>query len=370
MIKKNFIPLASPDIREIDIDAVSSVLRSGNLVQGKQVEQLESNLANYLGVPYCVAVTNGTATLHLILVALGIGPGDEVIVPALSYIATANVVELVGAHPVFVDIKLDSFNINTELIVSKITKRTKAIMIVHEFGLAADILRVKAICDAHNLLLIEDAACALGAKDHGIFAGTLGIAGSFSFHPRKAITSGEGGAIITSDAGLALRLRTLRNHGIDAANKNKMDFILAGYNCRMTDFQAALLDSQLQRLDGILEQKQHIADRYLNEINHPYIKLPVISVGKLPSWQTFHVVLQGPLKQAEIITKLREEGIGTNYGAQCMPAQTYFLEKYKHDAPSEFPQAWTAYQAGLAIPLYEKLNSEQISHIIQTLNNL
>lgn len=367
---QNFIPLASPDIREADIDAVIAVLRTGNLVQGKQVEQLENNLAKYLGVPNCVAVTNGTATLHLTLLALGIGPGDEVIVPALSYIATANVVELMGARPVFVDITLDSFNINPDLIEAKITPRTKAIMIVHEFGLAADMHRVKAICDAHQLWLIEDAACALGAKDQDSFAGTVGIAGSFSFHPRKAITSGEGGAIITSDAKLAQRLRALRNHGMDAANKSKMDFILAGYNCRMTDFQAALLVSQLQRLDSILAQKQHIADRYLNEIKHPHIKLPVITIGKLPSWQTFHVILRGPLKQAETMAKLRDAGIGTNYGAQCMPAQTFFLEKYKHDVQIEFPQAWTAYQSGLAIPLYEKLNNDQVSHIIKTLNSL
>jgi dTDP-4-amino-4,6-dideoxygalactose transaminase len=367
---QNFIPLASPDIQEKDIDAVSAVLRTGNLVQGEQVEQLENNLAKYLGVAHCVAVTNGTATLHLALVALGIGPGDEVIVPALSYIATANVVELVGARPVFVDITLDSFNINADLIEAKITPRTKAIIIVHEFGLAADMHRVKAICDAYQLWLVEDAACALGAKDQDSLAGTVGIAGSFSFHPRKAITSGEGGAIITSDAELALHLRTLRNHGMNAAHKSKMDFILAGYNCRMTNFQAALLDSQLQRLDAILGQKQHIADRYLNEIKNPHIKLPVIAAGKLHSWQTFHVLLQGPLKQAETIAKLRDAGIGTNYGAQCMPAQTYFLEKYKHNAPHEFPQAWAAYQAGLAIPLYEKLNGEQVSYIIQTLNSI
>ena len=145
---------------------------------------------------------------------------------------------------------------------------------------------------------------------------------------------------------------------------------MAGYNCRMTDYQAALLDSQLKRLDGILEQKQHIADRYLNEIKHPCIKLPVISAGKLPSWQTFHVVLQDPLKQDDTIVKLRDAGIGTNYGAQCIPAQSYFLEKYKHDAQREFPQAWTAYHAGLAIPIYEKLNNDQVSHIIQTLNSL
>jgi dTDP-4-amino-4,6-dideoxygalactose transaminase len=331
---------------------------------------LENNLAKYLGVPHCVAVTNGTATLHLTLVALGIGPGDEVIVPALSYIATANVIELVGAKPVFVDISLDTFNINTSLIEAKISNKTKAVMAVHEFGLAADMQAIKAICDKHKVYFIEDAACALGAKENQRFAGTLGIAASFSFHPRKAITSGEGGAIITSDAELALRLRALRNHGMDAGNTTKMDFIMAGYNCRMTDFQAALLGSQLNRLDNILEGKREIAARYLNEIKNPGLKLPVIPGDKLPSWQTFHVVLQAPLKQAETIAKLREAGIGTNYGAQCMPEQTYFKQKYGHDSAQEFPNALLAYSQGLAIPLYEKLNNDQITHIIQTVNSL
>ncbi len=365
-----FIPLASPDIRENDIAAVSAVLRTGNLVQGKLVEELEKKLASYLGVPHCIAVTNGTATLHLTLVALGIGPGDEVIIPALSYIATANVVELVGATPVFVDIHLDTFNINSDLIESKISPKTKAIMAVHEFGLSADMERIKVLCDKHKVFFIEDAACALGALEQNRFAGTRGIAGSFSFHPRKAITSGEGGAIVTSDPGLALRLRALRNHGMDAANTAKMDFIVAGYNCRMTDFQAALLGSQLERLEAILERKREIASRYLNEIMHPHIKLPVVPADKQPSWQTFHLILQEPLKQAETISKLREAGIGTNYGAQCMPEQTYYKEKYAYDVATIFPNALKAYQQGLAIPLYEKLTNDQVTYIINTVNSL
>lgn len=367
---QTFIPLASPDIRTEDIEAVSEVLRSGNLVQGKNVELLEKNLAAYLGVSHCIALTNGTATLHLTLVALGIGQGDEVIVPAFSYIATANVVELVGAKPVFVDIQPDSFNLNSDLIAGAITKQTKAVIIVHEFGLAADMQKVKAICDAHKILLIEDAACALGATENGKYAGTLGIAGSFSFHPRKAITSGEGGAVVTSDAALAARLRALRNHGIDAENKSKMDFIMAGYNCRMTDFQAALLDSQLKRLKKILEIKQQIAARYLSEIKNPNIQLPAIPEGKVPSWQTFHVVLKAPLNQAEVIARLREAQIGTNYGAQCMPAQTYFQQKYKHNVEEEFPNALLAYTHGLALPLYEKLTNDQITYIIQIANSI
>ena len=183
----DFIPLASPDIQKVDIEAVNKVLRSGMLVQGNEVANLEKNLAEYLGVEQAIMVSNGTASLHLMLAALGIGPGDEVIVPAFSYIATANVVELVGAKPVFVDIEKHSFNIDKNQIIEKTTPSTKAIMIVHEFGLAADMHEIKSICDKHGIMLLEDAACALGAKEKDLFAGSLGIAGSFSFHPAVPI---------------------------------------------------------------------------------------------------------------------------------------------------------------------------------------
>ena len=187
-----FIPLMIPDIQQQDIDAVVKVLQSGMLIQGAKVKELENNIAKYLGVKHAIAVANGTASLHLALIALGIGKGDEVIVPAFSYIATANVVELVGATPIFVDIDIKTFNINTNLIEKAITAKTKAILPVHEFGLACDITKVCELAKKHNLLVIEDAACALGARENGKFTGTFGNVGSFSFHPRKAVTSGEG----------------------------------------------------------------------------------------------------------------------------------------------------------------------------------
>jgi dTDP-4-amino-4,6-dideoxygalactose transaminase len=366
---ENFIPLSSPDIKESDIKAVTNVLRSGMLVQGEQVERLEQQLSSYLGVKQAIMVSNGTASLHLMLVALGIGPGDEVIVPAFSYIATANVIELVGAKPVFVDIEERSFNINKDLLRQKITPATKAIMIVHEFGLAADMYDIKAICDEHNILLLEDAACALGAKEVNAYAGTIGMAGSFSFHPRKAITSGEGGAIVTNNSKLAAKLRALRNHGIDSENKSgKMDFIYAGFNYRLTDFQAALLSSQLKRIELILETKQLIAQRYLSEIKNPLIQLPAYRVDKYHAWQTFHVLLHETLNQAEAIKYFRDNGIGVNYGAQCMPSQTFFKIKYKYDSQVEFPNAYKAFTQGLALPIYEKLNAEQIQKLINTVN--
>jgi perosamine synthetase len=365
----NFIHLASPDIQEEDISNVIRVLRSGMLVQGLEVEKLEHQLSTYLGIQHSIMVSNGTATLHLILIALGIGPGDEVIIPAFSYMATANVIELVGAKPIFVDIESDSFNIDKNLIKGKISPATKAVMIVHEFGLAADMHEIKSICDTHGLFLIEDAACALGAKEHQKYAGTIGIAGSFSFHPRKAITSGEGGAIVTNDAVLAAKLRALRNHGIDSENKeSKMDFIYAGFNYRMTDFQAALLSNQLKRIESIIEKKQEIARKYMAEISNPLVLLPSFRNNKFHAWQTFHVLLHKAVNQADAIKYFKDKGIGVNYGAQCMPAQTFFKNKYICDSEVEFPNAYKAFTQGLALPIYEKLTAEQIHRIIHTVN--
>lgn len=366
----DFIPLASPDIRDEDIDAMVEVLKTGNLVQGTQVLNLEKQIAQYLNVSECVAMTNGTSTLQLTLLALGIGTGDEVIVPALSYIATANVVELVGAKPIFVDINIDTFNLNTALIEKAINERTKAIIVVHEFGLACDLFSVKAICDEHNIHMIEDAACALGALEGESYAGTIGIAGSFSFHPRKAITSGEGGAIVTNDVELASKLRALRNHGLDPDNKVNMDFIIPGFNCRMTDFQAALLGNQMKRINAIIDKKQKIAQRYLDEINNPKIKLPQVPPNKTHSWQTFHVVVAHPLTQKSVIATLKSNGIGVNYGAQCMPDQTYFKNKYKDNSKEDFPMAYKAYKQGIALPIYEKLTDTQVSKIIDSVNRL
>lgn len=364
-----FIPLASPDIQEADIYAVAEVLRSGMLVQGQQVLDFEGNMASFLHVQHAIAVSNGTATMHLALVVLGIGPGDEVIIPAFSYVATANVVELVGATPVFVDIDPLTFNIDVNLLESKITPKTKAIIPVHEFGLACDIDRIVQIARQHRLVVIEDAACALGATQHGIHVGTFGTFASFSFHPRKAISSGEGGILTTSDAGLAAKVQILRNHGIDMVD-GKMEFVAAGFNYRMTDFQAALVNSQLGRLPEIIRYKNELAEIYLNELSADRFQLPLVPEDRNHTWQTFHVVLNDSRDRDEVIKLLREKGIGTNYGAQCIPVQKYYLNKYGLDSERQFPHALKAYQSGLALPLYEKLNKELILHITDTLNKI
>jgi perosamine synthetase len=364
-----FIPLGRPDITEKDIDAVASVLRSGMLIQGTNVQALEKAFASYTTTDHAIALSNGTATLHLALKALGIGPGDEVIVPALSYIATANVVELVGATPVFADIDISTFNINTVLIEACISTRTKAIIPVHEFGLACDIEAVCKIAAAHNLYVIEDAACALGAVQNNKQAGSFGIMGSFSLHPRKSITSGEGGILITSDPAITEKLRQLRNHGIEM-KEGIMHFPEAGFNYRLTDFQAALALSQFQRFEEILICKRRLADIYINEIKNPRVTLPTIPAGHSHTWQTFHLLLDADMDQQKTIQLLKGQNIGTNYGAQCIPAQDYYQRKYGHDAAGKFPNAYKAYTKGLAIPLYERLSEQQILYISKIINQL
>lgn len=365
-ILKN-IPLAAPDIRLEDIKAVELVLKSGMLVQGQKVLELEQALAQYLGVAECIATTNGTSTLHLSLIAERVGPGDEVIVPAFSYVATANVVEMTGATPVFVDIDIRTFNIDVHRIEQAISERTKAIMPVHEFGLMSDMDAIMNIAQRYDLKVIEDAACALGAEYKDKKAGTIGLCGSFSFHPRKAITSGEGGVVSTNDIHLAKRLRTLRNHGIGETECGT-GFVAAGLNCRMTDFQAALLISQLGRFHQILEKKEQLAKLYFGNIRNPLITLPTVPEGYIHTWQTFHVLLDESIEQNYFLRYLKENGIGSNYGAQCIPAQVYYKNKYQLNAPVCFPNAYRAYKKGLALPLYEKLDFKEVEYICNIVN--
>lgn len=363
------IPLHKPSISKKDIKVAVKVLESGMLVMGKNTLEFEKLASKYIGVTQSIALNNGTSSMLLVLKSLGINRGDEVIVPAFSYIATANVVELLGAKPVFVDIDINTFNIEASKIESKITEKTKAIIPVHEFGLPCDISTVCKIAKKHKLFVIEDAACALGSKFQNQHVGTFGDAGSFSFHPRKNITSGEGGLVTTKNDVLANKVRQLLNHGLDPNTKG-LNFIEAGYNCRITDFQSAMLLSQMERIDQILKVKKQKADYYLNNLSNTKIKLPYVPNDRTHSWQTFYIVLQKGLSQKEIIEYFRKEGIATNYGAQCIPEQQYYKKKYQINVEKHFPNALRAYNKGLVLPLYESLTKEEQEHIIKTVNSL
>ena len=363
------IPIQIPSLHEEDLEAVTKILKSNQLVQGEKCLEFEKIFCEYTGAKYAILVSSGTASLHLSLLALGIRKGDEVIIPALSFVATANVIELIGATPVFVDTETDTFNIDTDRITSFITDKTKAIMPVHEFGLACDISEISRICKKHNLRLIEDAACALGAVVRKKHVGTYGDFGAFSFHPRKAITSGEGGIITTNNKELADKVRAMRNHGI-SYNECGVDFVTAGLNYRLTDFQANMLISQMKRFDNQLERKNIIAKYYLKNINNPLLHLPTIKSNSKHTWQTFHILLNKKVDREKVIEFLKRQGIFTNYGAQCIPALTYYKKKYNFNCEDDFPNSYNAYLNGLVIPLYEKLAENEIKHIVEVFNQI
>lgn len=364
-----FIPLARPNILEKDILLVNEVLKSGMLVQGKYVAELEKSFIGYTGSKFASAVSNGTATLHLALVTLGIKAGDEVIVPAFSYMATANVVELVGAKPIFVDIDINTFNIDVSKIEESITQRTKAIIPVHEFGLACDIAPLVVLAKRYNLFIIEDAACALGARYNGNHVGTFGDFGSFSLHPRKAISSGEGGVLITNDSKLDHKIKVLRNHGTEIVD-GKMDFSEFGFNYRMTDFQAALVYSQMDRLENSINYKNDLSKIYNALLDKSKMQLPSIPNYANHTWQTYHVVLNEGIDRDALIEKLKEKNIGVNYGAQCMPYMKSFKEKYNLNCERLFPNALKAYKKGLALPIYDLVTDDQVKYISNTINKL
>lgn len=364
------IPLTSPSISEADIDTVVGVLRSGMLVQGEHVTALERDVAKYLDIRNVVAVSNGTATLHLALLSLGIGPGDEVIVPAFSYVATANVVEIVGARCVFVDVEADSCNIDIAKVPEAVTDRTRAMIPVHEFGLACDISPLVDLAAANNIPIIEDAACALGTTRDNRLVGTFGRVGSFSLHPRKAVTSGEGGLLVTDDDALAEQFRIMRNHGIQMRDE-RMHFVAAGFNYRMTDFQAALVRGQFARLDEILDRRNELADIYFDALaGAQNITLPVRPRDARHTWQTFHVMLAEEIDRDSMIDLLKDRGIGTNYGAQCIPAQDYYQKNYASDSREMFPNAWRAYRQGLALPMYANLSATEARQVAHTFRAL
>ena len=368
-VDRPFIPLMVPNITEADIEAVAVVLRSGMLVSGSNVAALEARTCEFMGVPYASALSNGTVTLDLALTISGIGAGDEVIVPAFSYMATANVVEHVGARPIFVDINAATFNIDPTLIEAAITPRTKAIIPVHEFGMSAPMDAIMSIAEKHGLIVIEDAACALGATIGGRFAGSYGRFASFSLHPRKAITSGEGGLLVCANAGDAEQIAILRNHGVQMQD-GVMEFVANGYNYRLTDFQAALVLSQMARLEDIIAYKNELAQIYLTSLRGLPLRLPDVPDGYRHTWQTFHTVVPDSMDRDGLIAQLKTRGIGANYGAQCMPYMQVFQKKYGLDCVALFPHALRAYKQGLALPLYDKMSVDDVSYVAETFAEL
>ena len=358
------IRLAKPYIPQTAIEKVAEVLKSGNLAQGEYVKKFESALQDYLGIKHAIIVSSGTAALHLSLMALDISSGDEVIVPAFTFPATANAVELLKAKPLLVDISLGDFCIDASKIEETITDKTKAIMPVHEFGQAAEMDRICSIAKKHNLKIIEDAACALGAEYNNKKVGTIGKLGCFSFHPRKMITTGEGGAVVTNDNELAEKVRSLRNHGI-SVNNGKYEFVYVGANYRMTDFQAVLGIFQIARIEKIINRRIQQARRYDEKLSKiDWIKTSVELENRKAIYQTYHVVVGGKIGRGNLVSSLKNVGIETNLGAQALNCLAYYKNKYDYKEAA-FPNATKAFNHGLALPIGNHLTDKDIDFIVR-----
>jgi dTDP-4-amino-4,6-dideoxygalactose transaminase len=356
------IRLTIPEIGEAEIQAVTTVLRSGYLVQGEQVREFERLVAEYVGVRHAVAVSSGTAALHLALLALGVGPGDEVIVPDFTFPATASVVELVGAIPVLVDIDLATFNIDVTQILPAITRRTKAIMPVHLFGQPADMEPILHIAQEHGLFVIEDAACALGAEYRGCRCGAMGLVGCFSFHPRKAITTGEGGMVVTNDDSVAERVRQWRNHGIVTIDGHN-HFGLAGFNYRMTDFQGALGVVQMGRLEGIIARRMELAELYHQALAGTTVVMrPVAMNGMRHIWQSYVILIEEGAERDGLLRTLRAQGIEATIGTYAVSAQPHYAR------PSgDFPTSRRAYEQSLCLPLHTQMSAADVETVAEGL---
>lgn len=366
---ENVIRLTKHTFADDVLEEVCNVIRGGNLVQGAKVAQLESELQEFFGVEGAVLVSSCTAALHIALVALNIGPGDEVIVPAFTYPATANVVELVGAKSVIVDITLDDLCIDVSAIESKITPRTKAIMPVHEFGMPCDLAALMKVASKHNIPVVEDAACSFGSEFEGKKAGTFGVMGCFSLHPRKAITTGEGGIVVTNSPELRGALRELRAHGMVPVD-GRFDFVRAGFNYRLTEFQAVLGLAQMREFNAFLTRRIEIADildRELTDIS--WLTVPKRFANRRTVYQSYHILLNDGVDRKALMTTLKDKGIESNLGAHALAHLTYFQKTYGLQG-SDFPNASRAYTHGLVLPIGPHMDEDDVSHLVSTLQSL
>lgn len=378
------VPIARTSLTESEIESVLAPLRSGWLVQGPKVREFEEKWSAFTGAKHSVAVTSCTSGLHLSLAALGFGPGDEAIVPAFTWIATANVVEHLGGTVVFCDIDLNTFNLDVAQIESKITARTKAILPVHLFGLSADMEAINAIAAKHKLWVVEDAACGFGSRYQGRHVGTFGDTGCFSFHPRKAITTGEGGMITTQDGALAEKLRRLRDHGAAMSDLQRhlgprpyllADHPDAGYNQRMTDIQGALGSAQMDRANDIVAERRRLAERYDAAFAAlPWLNTPAHLDGYQHGYQSYPCLFQPEPLTAESIPRinqarnawmdeLQQAGISTRPATHAVHMLKFYREKYKLK-PEDFPNAWAANDCSISLPLFHGMTEQEQAFVI------
>ena len=373
------IPITKPSFSRVEEEKVIEVLRSGWVTQGPRVEAFEAAIAKFVGARYAVATTSCTTALHLSLIAASVCPGDEVICPSYSFIATANVIRYCGAKPVFIDIQPETYNLNPDLLESLITKRTKAIIAVHQVGLPADMDRINKTASRHGVRVIEDAACAIGAEYKGERIGKpSGFLACFSFHPRKIITAGEGGMITTNDESIAAQLKRLRHHGMsvtDLARHKSKSVVLEeyhelGYNYRMTDIQAAVGIVQLGKLDELLRQRAKLADRY----NQAFGEIEYLAPPRTPSYakhthQSYVLRLQpaAPITRDELMQQLLERGISSRRGIMASHKEPLYAQEY---ADVHLPETEAAVRETMILPLFPQMRPEEQEFVISSIKEL
>jgi len=379
-MKTSFLPLSKPSISEEEIAAVADVLRSGWITTGAKNAELEQLVCEITGARYAVALSSATAGMHLLLTALGIGPGDEVITPSMTWVSTANQIELRGAVPVFVDIHRDTLMVDASMIEPLIAERTRLIVPVHYAGASLDLEPLRDLAEKHNITLVEDAAHAIGTKYKNTFVGQTGTA-IFSFHPIKNITTGEGGMFCTDDKELAEKIRQLRFHGlgVDAFDREtqgrapQAEVLMPGYKYNLPDMNAVLGIGQLKRLPELNRKRTEIARLYIELLNNvkEVQPLSIPDYEMTHCWHLFIVRLdleKLSITRDEFMAALKAKQVGTGLHFRATHLQKYYREKYS-DTVSLPETEWNSERI-LSLPLFPDMNPDDVQHVVDSIEQI
>jgi dTDP-4-amino-4,6-dideoxygalactose transaminase len=372
------IPIAKPYLTEEEAKAAYDTILTGWITQGPRVKEFEEKFAAYTGAKYAVAVSNCTTALHLAMIVAGVGPGDEVICPSMSYIATANCIKYNGAKPVFAEINPDNYNIDLADTEKKITSKTKAILIVHQIGMPVDIDAFTKLADKYGLKLIEDAACAAGSAYKGKKIGSHSELVCFSLHPRKVITTGDGGFITTNREDYYERMKLLRQHGMSVNDRVRHesskiifeDHVELAYNYRMTDIQASVGIKQLEKLDWIVGERRKIANAYNEAFKYiDCFQLPIEKEGYFSNYQSYSVLLKenSPIARNELMQQLLDMGIASRRGIMTSHRETAYKTEY---AGLSLPVSEHVSDNSIILPLYVPMSQDDITTVIDGIRSI